>query len=59
LIKIVSAISIRPKEDKSAVHIRDPSPPPASLLIGLDKPLDGAIVGPLHIPREKACGQFT
>jgi len=49
---------MRPKEDKSAVHIRDPLPP-ASLLIGLDKPLDGAIVGPLHIPREKACRQFT
>jgi len=50
---------MKPKEDKSAVHIRDPLPPPASLLIGLDKPLDGTIVGPLHIVREKARGQFT
>ena len=50
---------MKPEEDKSAVHIRDPSPPPASLLIGFDKPLDGTIKRPLHIAREKARGQFT
>jgi len=39
--------------------IHDPSPPPAPLLIGLNKSIDGTIIGSLHIIREKACRQFT
>jgi len=50
---------MKPEEDKSAVHIHEPSSPPAPLLIGLNKSLDGTIIGPLHILREKACRQFT
>jgi len=50
---------MKPEEDKSAVHIHEPSSPPAPLLIGLSKSLDGTIIGPLHILREKACRQFT